>query len=260
MRSPPTSRSSPRRRVPPYGGDGGERVVVAITPSSSSSSSSSATAWPPAAPMVTARQRRRRRRRRGAASRREAQPRRSRWSERIGTSGLSGQRLQVPQDQRVVVGARQCDQRADARARRARIPYRDSKLTRLEDSLGGNCKTTLVACVSAAAAAASETMSTLKFAERAAHVRNHARVNDAESAEELRDATLRRYEHEMQALRGAAAARRESGGRLGAVLGARGAAAARRGGQARGAEGVGSGGGGGGPRRAAKAQLEDRCR
>ena len=79
------------------------------------------------------------------------------------------------------------------RGRAAHIPYRDSKLTRLlEDSLGGNCKTTLVACVSAAAAAASETMSTLKFAERAAHVRNHARVNDAESAEELRDATLRR--------------------------------------------------------------------
>jgi hypothetical protein len=80
-----------------------------------------------------------------------------------------------------------------ARGRAAHIPYRDSKLTRLlEDSLGGNCKTTLVACVSAAAAAASETLSTLKFAERAAHVRNHARVNEAESAEELRDATLRR--------------------------------------------------------------------
>lgn len=39
----------------------------------------------------------------------------------------------------------------DARGVRAHIPYRDSKLTRiLEDSLGGNCKTTMMATVSPA--------------------------------------------------------------------------------------------------------------
>ena len=62
--------------------------------------------------------------------------------------------------------------------------YRDSKLTRLlEDSLGGNCKTTMVANVSMALWSASETLSTLNFAKRAQHIKNHARVNvDANAA------------------------------------------------------------------------------
>ena len=57
------------------------------------------------------------------------------------------------------------------------MPYRDSKLTRLlADSLGGNCKTTMIACVAAASMA--ETVSTLKFASRARHVHNSARINE----------------------------------------------------------------------------------
>jgi len=57
------------------------------------------------------------------------------------------------------------------------VPYRDSKLTRLlADSLGGNCKTTMIACVAAASMA--ETVSTLKFASRARHVHNSARINE----------------------------------------------------------------------------------
>jgi hypothetical protein len=54
---------------------------------------------------------------------------------------------------------------------RAHIPYRDSKLTRiLEDSLGGNCKTTMVCCISPAMEAFAESLSTLKFANRCACV------------------------------------------------------------------------------------------
>jgi hypothetical protein len=57
---------------------------------------------------------------------------------------------------------------------RAHIPYRDSKLTRiLEDSLGGNCKTTMMCMISPAMEAFAESLSTLKFANRWAA--NHQR-------------------------------------------------------------------------------------
>ena len=59
------------------------------------------------------------------------------------------------------------------------IPYRDSKLTRLlEDSLGGNCKTTMMAMISPAADSFLESISTLKFATRAKKVKNEARINE----------------------------------------------------------------------------------
>jgi hypothetical protein len=55
------------------------------------------------------------------------------------------------------------------------IPYRNSKLTRiLEDSLGGNCKTTMMAMISPAQDSYNETHSTLKFAERAKKIKNVA--------------------------------------------------------------------------------------
>jgi hypothetical protein len=52
------------------------------------------------------------------------------------------------------------------------VPFRDSKLTRiLEDSVGGNCKTSLLVCCSPAAESCSETLSALEFASRAMKVR-----------------------------------------------------------------------------------------
>ena len=62
---------------------------------------------------------------------------------------------------------------------RQHIPYRDSKPTRiLEDSLGGNCKTTMMAMVSPAMEAMSESISTLKFANRAKNIKNVAVINE----------------------------------------------------------------------------------
>ena len=62
---------------------------------------------------------------------------------------------------------------------RSHIPYRDSKLTRiLEDSLGGNCKTTMMAMISPSNDAFNESLSTLKFATRAKKIKNKARVNE----------------------------------------------------------------------------------
>lgn len=47
------------------------------------------------------------------------------------------------------------------------IPYRDSKLTRLlQDCLGGNCKTTLIATITPVSASYTESLNTLKFAKR----------------------------------------------------------------------------------------------
>lgn len=81
------------------------------------------------------------------------------------------------------------------------IPYRDSKLTRLlEDSLGGNCVTTLVATVSPSACSFAESLSTLKFATRAKTVVNAPRVNEDGSGSDSRT-LLRRYELELRRLR-----------------------------------------------------------
>ncbi|CAG8461354.1 23014_t:CDS:2, partial [Rhizophagus irregularis] len=61
------------------------------------------------------------------------------------------------------------------------IPYRDSKLTRLlQDSLGGNAKTLLIACVSPAEYNVNETVNTLKYANRARNIKNSAVVNQEE--------------------------------------------------------------------------------
>lgn len=59
------------------------------------------------------------------------------------------------------------------------IPYRESKLTRLlQDSLGGNSKTLLIATVSPAASCSEESINTLKFADRAKQVMIQAKVNE----------------------------------------------------------------------------------
>eukprot|EP00435_Cladocopium_sp_Y103_P043218 s339_g12.t1 len=54
-----------------------------------------------------------------------------------------------------------------------RVPYRDSKLTRLlQDALGGRCKTVIIATISPALASVEETISALSYAEQAAGIRN----------------------------------------------------------------------------------------
>lgn len=67
------------------------------------------------------------------------------------------------------------------------VPYRDSKLTRLlMDALGGNSKTALIICCAPECTSISETMSTLRFGERAKTIKNKARVNEELSADELK--------------------------------------------------------------------------
>ncbi|KAK1319586.1 Kinesin-like protein KIN12B [Acorus calamus] len=66
-----------------------------------------------------------------------------------------------------------------AHGKQRHIPYRDSRLTfLLQDSLGGNSKTTIIANVSPSICSANETLSTLKFAQRAKLIQNNAKVNE----------------------------------------------------------------------------------
>ena len=62
--------------------------------------------------------------------------------------------------------------------RHLHVPYRDSKLTRLlQDSLGGNARTCMIACISPADANLEESLNTLKYAARARNIRNKPVVN-----------------------------------------------------------------------------------
>eukprot|EP00929_Paragymnodinium_shiwhaense_P036198 TRINITY_DN1942_c1_g1_i1.p1 TRINITY_DN1942_c1_g1~~TRINITY_DN1942_c1_g1_i1.p1 ORF type:complete len:775 (+),score=201.66 TRINITY_DN1942_c1_g1_i1:176-2500(+) len=70
---------------------------------------------------------------------------------------------------------------------RTHVPYRDSKLTRvLQESLGGNAKTSLIVTCSPSCYNVQETVSTLRFGQRAKMIKNAAKVNTEHSVEELK--------------------------------------------------------------------------
>ena len=120
-------------------------------------------------------------------------------SERIRITGATGQQLE---ESKKINKSLSClgnvinaltDQKG-----RIHVPYRDSKLTRLlEDSLGGNCKTTMLAMISPAHESFSESLSTLHFAQRAKKIKNRPVIN-----EDLNNrALIRQYELELRNLR-----------------------------------------------------------
>ncbi|KAG7155446.1 kinesin-like protein KIF3B isoform X2 [Homarus americanus] len=77
------------------------------------------------------------------------------------------------------------------------IPYRDSKLTRLlQDSLGGNSKTIMVANIGPASYNYDETITTLRYANRAKNIKNKPKIN-----EDPKDAILREYQQELARLK-----------------------------------------------------------
>ena len=72
------------------------------------------------------------------------------------------------------------------------IPYRDSKLTRiLQESLGGNYKTSLIVACSPHLSNFEESLSSLKFAQRVKIIKNIAKINVKQSYEELQKQNLR---------------------------------------------------------------------
>lgn len=84
----------------------------------------------------------------------------------------------------------------DGRAKR-HIPYRDSKLTRLlQDSLGGNARTVMVANIGPSSYNYEETLTTLRYASRAKNIKNKPRVN-----EDPKDTLLKDFQAEIERLR-----------------------------------------------------------
>src|SRR5690606_38116597 len=77
------------------------------------------------------------------------------------------------------------------------VPYRDSVLTwLLKDSLGGNSMTAMIAAISPADINWDETLSTLRYADSAKRIKNHAVVNEDPNARMIRE-----LKEELQQLR-----------------------------------------------------------
>ncbi|CAE8677256.1 unnamed protein product, partial [Polarella glacialis] len=77
------------------------------------------------------------------------------------------------------------------------VPYRDSKLTRLlQDSLGGNTKTVMCACIGPVDYNYDETLSTLRYAYRAKSIKNKPKIN-----EDPKDAMIREFQDEINRLK-----------------------------------------------------------
>lgn len=88
------------------------------------------------------------------------------------------------------------------------IPYRDSKLTRLlQDSLGGNTKTVMCACIGPVDYNYDETLSTLRYAYRAKSIKNKPRIN-----EDPKDAMIREFQDEIARLKAQLSGARPGGG------------------------------------------------
>lgn len=68
------------------------------------------------------------------------------------------------------------------------VPYRDSALTRiLQNALGGNSKTLMICAISPASDNYEETLSTLRYADQAKKIKNHATINESEQDKMIRE-------------------------------------------------------------------------
>eukprot|EP00929_Paragymnodinium_shiwhaense_P119403 TRINITY_DN912_c0_g2_i1.p1 TRINITY_DN912_c0_g2~~TRINITY_DN912_c0_g2_i1.p1 ORF type:complete len:781 (+),score=184.31 TRINITY_DN912_c0_g2_i1:187-2529(+) len=108
-------------------------------------------------------------------------------SEKVGKSGVTGERLDEAKHINRSLSALGNVINALTDKKYTHVPYRDSKLTRvLQESLGGNAKTSLIITCSPSVSNEQETISTLRFGQRAKMIKNVVKVNHERSAEELK--------------------------------------------------------------------------
>ncbi|KAH7149941.1 P-loop containing nucleoside triphosphate hydrolase protein [Dactylonectria estremocensis] len=108
-------------------------------------------------------------------------------SEKVGKTGASGQTLEEAKKINKSLSALGMVINALTDGKSSHIPYRDSKLTRiLQESLGGNSRTTLIVNCSPSSYNDSETLGTLRFGMRAKSIKNKAKVNAELSPAELK--------------------------------------------------------------------------
>jgi hypothetical protein len=101
-------------------------------------------------------------------------------SERLSKTGSEGARLQEAKNiNKSIAALSNCISALASDKSLSHVPFRDSKLTRLlTESLGGNCKTTICACISPSLVHYEESYSTLLFATRAMSVRTFVTSNE----------------------------------------------------------------------------------
>ncbi|XP_078069141.1 kinesin-like protein KIF3B isoform X2 [Mustelus asterias] len=118
-------------------------------------------------------------------------------SERQSKTGVQGERLKEATKINLSLSALGNVISALVDGKSTHIPYRDSKLTRLlEDSLGGNAKTIMVATIGPASCNYEESLTTLRYANRTKNIKNKPRIN-----EDPKDALLREFQEEIARLK-----------------------------------------------------------
>ena len=118
-------------------------------------------------------------------------------SERQSKTGATGDRLKEATKINLSLAALGNVISALVDGKSSHIPYRDSKLTRLlQNSLGGNAKTVMCANCGPADYNYDETLSTLRYANRAKNIKNKPKIN-----EDPKDAMLREYQEEIKRLK-----------------------------------------------------------
>jgi len=118
-------------------------------------------------------------------------------SERQAKTGAQGERLKEATKINLSLSALGNVISALVDGRSSHIPYRDSKLTRLlQDSLGGNARTVMVANIGPACYNVEETLTTLRYSNRAKNIRNKPRIN-----EDPKDALLREFQEQIARLK-----------------------------------------------------------